>query len=169
MQNKFVIDETTKDTLRDKTILLDTNALIDAYRLPAEFYDLLQDFIKLGCDIVTTRTIAIEFLGKTTEEEALAKKVAFLEMLLGNHLVDAFYLPIDRGFPDKTDFLAFSRSANKFGNADFEIYLTLKKYKRHLLLITRNHKDFPTKLVNRVSFITLLGTAEIHTYGVYGM
>lgn len=168
MQNKFVINDSSKDVLRDKTLLLDTNVLMDAYRLPSEFYELLQELVSLGCDVITTKTIVIEFLGSTTNEDDLSKKVAFLEMLLGKHLQHG-YLPIDRDFPDATDFLAFSRAANKFQPADFELYLTLKKYRQHLLLVTRNHKDFPTKLVNRVSFITLLGKTEIHTYGVYSL
>jgi hypothetical protein len=168
MQNKFVINDSSKDMLQGKTLLLDTNVLMDAYRLPAEFYELLQELVGLDCDIVTTKTIVIEFLGSTTDEDALSKKTDFLEMILGKRL-ESGYLPIDRDFPNRTDFLTFSRATNKFHPADFELYLTLKKYRQHLLLITRNHKDFPTKLVNRISFITLLGNAEIHTYGVYSL
>lgn len=166
MLNSFVIDHGTKQSFAGKTLLLDMNALLDAFRLPAEFYDLVNELAELGCDLVTTRSIAIEFLGGTTDAAALTKKQEFLEVTFSKSL-SYVYLPLEHTMPTTDEFLLFSRNANKFSLADFELYCTLKKYRQHIALITRNHKDFSTKIMDRLSFITLLGAAEIHTYGVY--
>lgn len=166
MPTSFVIDHDTKQAFAGKTLLLDTNALIDAFRLPAEFYDLAKEFAVLNCDFVTTKTIAIEFLGGTKDKDHLDTKKKFLEVTF-NKSLDNIYLPLDRTPPDVNDILAFSRQANKFSIADYELYCTLKKYGERIALVTRNHKDFSTTLTKRISFITLLGIAEIHTYGIY--
>lgn len=165
METKFVIDSDTKEALRDKTLLLDTNALLDAYRLPSEFYDLVQEFKVLGCDLATTKSIAIEFLGGTKDQADIDKKKEFLEVIFGKPL-GSIYLPLDHEEPDLNSLLAFSRQAKNFSIADYELYCTLKKYGARIALMTRNHKDFSNKLAKRISFITLLGNAEIHTHSI---
>lgn len=166
MPTSFVIDHETRQLFTGRTLLLDTNALLDAFRLPAEFYDLANEFAKLGCDLVTTKTIAIEFLGGTSDKDNLDKKKKFLEITFNKELKN-IYLPLDHNEPDTDDILNFSRQANKFSIADYELYCTLKKYDKRIALVTRNHKDFSTTITTRISFITLLGIKEIHTYGVY--
>ena len=166
MQNSFVIDANSRSTFKNKTLLLDTNALIDAFRLPAEFYDLANEFATMGCDLVTTKTIALEFLGGTKDKSSIKIKQEFLELTFGKKLA-AVYLPLDHTEPDISDILTFSRQANKFSIADYELYSTCKRYGERIALVTRNHKDFSAKLMERISFITLLGNAEIHTYGIY--
>ena len=166
MPTSFVIDGSTKKAFSGRTLLLDTNALLDAYRLPAEFYDLANEFAELDCDLVTTKSIIIEFLGGTTDKANMDKKRQFLELTFGKKLA-AIYLPLDHAEPNTDDLLAFSRQANKFAVPDFELYCTLKKYGSRIALMSRNHKDFSTRLTKRISFITLLGASEIHTYGIY--
>jgi|GEM_PF-3884112 len=166
MPNNFVVDVATKSAFAGRTLLLDTNALLDAFRLPAEFYDLANEFARLNCDLVTTKSIVLEFLGGTTDENHLKLKREFLELTFGKKLAN-IYLPLEHSEPNLDDLLAFSRQANKFSTPDYELYCALKKYAKNIALISRNHKDFSTKLTNRISFITLLGTSEIHTYGVY--
>lgn len=164
--NTFVIDSASVESFSGRTLLLDTNVLIDAYRLPAEFYNLTQELAAIGCDFITTKSIALEFLGGTKDTVHMQKKQEFLETLFGRQLKQT-YLPLDRGEPDTDSLLMFSRHAQNFSIADFELYCTLKKYSRRIALVTRNHRDFPSTLVDRVSFITLLGNAEVHTYGIY--
>lgn len=166
MQNKFVIDSATRTKFAGRTLLLDTNALLDAYRLPEAFYSLAKEFSSLNCDLVTTKTIATEFLGGATDKKVLETKKAFLEVIFGKKLA-AIYLPLDHSEPKLEDILEFSRQANKFSIADYELFCTTKKYGKKIALITRNHKDFSTNLTERISFITLLGKSEIHTHGVY--
>lgn len=168
MPNSFVVDEATKESFAGRTLLLDTNALIDAFRLPAEFYDLATEFARLNCDLVTTKSIVLEFLGGTTDQTNIEKKKQFLEVTFGR-TIDKTYLPLDHSAPNLQDLLQFSRSANKFSVADYELYCTIKKYQKRIALVSRNHKDFSTKLARRISFITLLGTSEIHTYGIYSI
>ena len=147
-------------------MLLDTNALIDAFRLPAEFYDLAKELSALDCDLVTTKSIAIEFLGGSKDSVHIKVKKEFLETLFGKPL-GKIYLPLDTTEPNINDLLTFSRQANKFSIPDYELFCTLKRYGKNIALVSRNHKDFTTGLVKRISFITLLGKAEIHTYGIY--
>jgi hypothetical protein len=112
--------------------------------------------------------VITETLGGTKDGVALQKKIGYLEILFGRELNHIVSLPIERGLPSSSDTLAFSRQCNKFDPIDFELYLTLKKHKSSgILLITRNHKDFTSKICKRVGFITLLGDKEIKTYGIY--
>lgn len=166
MQNSFVIDQKTRHLIAGKTLLLDTSALIDAYRLPSEFYDLANEFAALECWLVTTKSIVLEFLGGTKNDEDMQKKQKFLEATFGKKL-DEISLPLERLLPETQQILAFSRQANRFSVTDFELYTTLLKYGDKIALVSRNHKDFTATLLPRISFITLLGNAEIHTYGVY--
>jgi len=166
VQNSFVIDHTSSNTFANKSLLLDTNILIDAYRLPVEFYDLQQSLVASGCDLVAIKSVIIEFLGGTKDKDKINDKVLFLESLFGKKL-ESTYLPLERDKPAISNLLEFGRHANKFSVPDYELYCSLKKYGKNIALVTRNHKDFPASLVNRISFITLLGKAEIHTYGIY--
>src|SRR5690606_19550239 len=90
----------------------------------------------------------------------------FLETVFGKELAKA-YLPLDYDVPSTSDILHFSRQANRFSIVDYELYKTLKKYGKRIALVSRNHKDFSTKICERISFVTLLGVSEIHTYGIY--
>lgn len=166
MPSSFVIDTTTSTSFSNRWLLLDTNALIDAYRLPSEFVDLANSFGEMGCTLITTHEIVLEFLGGTQDSSNMQKKKEFIEKLFGR-TVGKVYLPIDQNAPDIETLLEFSRQASSFSIADYELYLTLKKYGVKIALVTRNHKDFSTTLTKRISFITLLGNKEIHTYGIY--
>ncbi len=116
--------------------------------------------------MVTTKSIAVEFLGGATDKNLLNKKKEFLEITFGKKLAK-IYMPLDHAEPNLDDILAFSRQANKFSIADYELYCTLKRYGKRIALVTRNHKDFSINLTKRISFITLLGSSEVHTYGIY--
>lgn len=167
MHNLFVIDGTTESHLKDATILTDTNVFFDAWKFKAEFADLLAKLTDFNCYFVTLKSVVIEFLGGTKSEEDLQSKIDFLEAIFAKKLGSSF-LPLSQTFPTNDEFLQFSRQANKFSTTDFELYCALKKYQRSgLLLMTRNHTDFTQTLFARKGFITLLGTKEIHTHGLY--
>ncbi|MGC1176536.1 MAG: hypothetical protein WA843_00535 [Candidatus Saccharimonadales bacterium] len=168
MHNAYLIEPSSVGALRSKHVLLDTNFLIDASIFKEEAAELIVQLRDLSCDLVTTKAVVVETLGGTTDETALRKKTTYLESVFGQQLDHIVSLPIERDLPTPNDLLAFSRQCNKFSNTDFELFLTLKKYKpSDILLITRNHKDFTDKICDRVGFITLLGNKEIRTYGVY--
>jgi hypothetical protein len=168
VHNTYLIESSSVEVLRSKHVLLDTNFLIDASIFKEEAAELVPQLRSLGCDLLTTRSVILETLGGTKDETALRKKIGYLEVLFGRSLGQIVSLPIERDLPANNDLLAFSRQCNKFSPTDFELFLTLKKYKSSgILLITRNHSDFTNKICDRTGFITLLGDKEIRTYGVY--
>ena len=120
----------------------------------------------IGCELVTNKTIILEFLGGTSDKSHLKDKVNFLEVVFGKKLVN-IPLPIDRDLPDLEDLRLFSSFANKFTYPDFELYCTTKKYRKLISFVTRNRKDSSEKLIPRISHITLLGNTEIHTFGIH--
>jgi len=156
------------ETLRSKYVLLDTNFLIDASMFRQEVGNLIDQLNSLGCSLLTTRSVILEALGGTNNENDLDDKLAYLEIVFGRPFNELERLPIERRLPDKAELLSFSRQCNKFATTDFELFLMLEKYKSSgILLISRNHKDFTSKICNRTGFITLLGNKEIRTYGIY--
>lgn len=168
MRNRYIIEADSIDVLRAKHLLLDTNFLLDAGLFKQEAAELISELDKLGCGLLTTRSVLVETLGGTKDETALKDRINYLEVLFGRPFASIVSLPIERNFPTSGDFLAFSRQCNRFSATDFELFLTLKKYKSSgILLITRNHSDFTSKICDRAGFITLLGDKEIRTYGVY--
>lgn len=171
MHNSYVIEASSVGVLKSKFLLLDTNFLIDASIFRAEAGDLIDKLRSLGCELVTTRAVLIEFLGGTKNLVEYQAKVEFVELLFGKPLADIVSLPIDKTLPDRNDLVKFSRQCHKFAPTDFELYLTLKKYNHgNLVLVSRNHTDFTTGdtgLFKRQGFITLLGNKEIRTYGLY--
>lgn len=144
--------------------------MIDGLAFAVELADLLSELRELYCDLITTRSSVVEFLGGTKNEELYEKKQIFLEKLFGKPLDKIVSLPIDSSLPTRKDFLVFSRQCNKFGYVDFELYLTLKRYRTsNIFLATRNHSDFTAELFKRHGFMTLLGKKEIRTYGLYSV
>lgn len=168
MLNSYVIETNSVDVLRSKFLLLDTNFLIDASIFSTEAVGLIGDLRKMECELVTTRSVLIEFLGGTKNPDELDAKIRFVELLFGKSLAGIVALPIDKDLPPKTDILNFSRQCKRFAATDFELFLTLKKYSHdNLVLISRNHTDFTSRAFHRQGFITLLGDKEIRTYGIY--
>lgn len=168
MLNDYVIEEHSVGVIESKFLLLDTNFLIDASIFPDEALKLVERLRILGCELITTRAVLVEFLGGTHNSDHYKTKVNFLELLFGKDLGQIVSLPIETKLPTQDEFINFSRQTNKFAATDFELYLTLRKYNHgNLVLVSRNHSDFTTRLFKREGFITLLGEKEIRTYGLY--
>jgi rRNA-processing protein FCF1 len=168
MHNSYVIETSSVETLTEKPLLLDTNFIIDAIIFREEAVGLIAQLREINCELLTTRSVVVETLGGTKNETDLKAKVVHLELLFGKKLDKIVSLPIERDLPEIKSLLDYSRQCNKFGTTDFELFLTLKKYKHAgIMLVTRNHLDFTGRLFNRQGFITLLGNKEIRTYGLY--
>lgn len=168
MHNSYVIEQSSVGVLKSKFLLLDTNFLIDASIFSAEAVDLIAELQSMDCELVTTRSVLVEFFGGIKNLVEYETKVRFVQLLFGKSLDKIVGLPIDKELPERNDLVKFSRQCHKFAPTDFELYLTLKKYNHgNLVLISRNHTDFTTKLFKREGFITLLGDKEIRTYGLY--
>lgn len=168
MHNTYLIEHGSVEILRSRNVLIDTNFLIDATIFKKEAADLIGQLNSLGCNLLTTRAVIIETLGGTKDETHLKDKIDYVELLFSRPFDKIVSLPIERDLPNIKDLLSFSRQCNKFGTTDFELFLTLQKYKSSgILLITRNHSDFTNKICDRAGFITLLGDKEIRTYGIY--
>lgn len=169
MNNSYVIDASSVDVLKRSHLLLDTNFLIDALMFASEFADLLLRLRELECDLITTRSVIIEYLGGTHDTKSYKKKVDFLELMFGKPVGSIISLPVD-SVPDEENLIAFSRQCNTFDPIDYELFLTMKKYHHSkILLMTRNHADFTTRLFKRSDFVTLLGAKQIRTYGLYSL
>jgi hypothetical protein len=154
--------------LRSKFLLLDTNFLIDASIFRIEAVDLIAELRAMNCELVTTRAVLIEFFGGIKNLVEYQAKVEFVELLFGKPLDKIASLSINKELPARDDVVKFSRQCQRFGVTDFELYLTLKKYSHsNLILVSRNHTDFTSRLFKRPGFITLLGDREIRTYGLY--
>ncbi len=167
MRDLFVLSQEAESILKNSALLIDTNVLFDAWLFSDAFAALRAKFTDLDCYLFTTRSVVIEFLGGTQDEDSLKTKIAFIEVIFGRKL-EQLFLPLEPMFPKPDLFLSFNRHIKNFSSTDFALYCALRKYhKSNLILMTRNHKDFGQPDIERIGFITLLGRKEVHTHGLY--
>lgn len=150
--------------IKHKHLILDTSVFIDAFSHLKNFGDLFDQLkTKYNVTLVTTEHILIEFLKGSTTEIRLEEKKAFFEKI-----IDA-YIPCA---PDLLKNLLELLKLYKIDSKDLsltDLYLgaLLVKHRKNICLLTKDLTDFPTRIFNRVTYVTLLESNTIRNYGVY--
>ncbi len=152
--------------IRDKTIFLDTNVLVEGFRNPEAFSGLLEELTYHGCDLTAIGAVRLEFLSKNRSREELAKKLAFYNSALTSP--EMTNRTFEHLFDDTALMYAFGRQANAFKAVDFMITAALKKYSAKTLVLTNDHHDFTTQLFDLEELIPLeQPTGGIVPFGLY--
>ncbi len=142
-------ENTLKNLLKHKAVLLDTNVLIESFQTPEPFKELFQFLDDSSCSLHYNPFIEFEFL-RTAYQEEYKKRILDYLAILG-----CTCLPIageKKLFQDAIDIAHFytARKLPEPELADCCIAAQLKRYGKNLFLLTRNHKHFSTGIFDRI-------------------
>lgn len=157
------------DTLKEishKTIILDTNALVEGYSSPIEFAVLLGELADAGCGLTTIGAVRVEFISKNRGKQELAKKLDFYrEALTYPEIPNRTF---EAQLNESSLQYAFGIQAQSFKAVDFMITAVLKKYSSSCLLLTNDHHDFTTGLFDLKMIIPLMPERGcVVSFGLY--
>lgn len=133
---------------------------IGAFAFPELFKDFF-DGLKLNkCEFVTIPPVIFEFTRGTQTLESFADRQEFL------HNLTTIY-PIDENDEDLREFtIVLQKIKGDIHFTDFLLIACLYKFP-HAYLLSANHKDCPSELLDRKGIITIDTDKEIRNYGIY--
>lgn len=148
-----------------KHLLVDTNFLIDVYKNPTVFEEILSFFLEEKIVLATIFPVVAEFLRGISILKDYRKKKEYLDSII------QITLPI--GPKIQEDILrgiipAYREKGGLLSITDFLLAGVLMYYKNSpLILLTRNHRDFPTTIFDRIDVLPVEYEYEIQTFGFY--
>jgi predicted nucleic acid-binding protein len=166
MTSKNLLNPLTLPNIENKTIFLDTNALVEGHKSPEAFAELLVELTDHGCDLTAIEAVRIEFLSDNRNKSELAKKIEFYNTALTTPEMPS--KTFEQNFSDSALLYAFGRQAHAFKAVDFMIAAAMKKYAKKVLLLTNDHNDFTTQLFDLQEILPLAqSTGRIVPFGLY--
>lgn len=153
------------EELQYKWLLIDTNFLINASKTPLAYAPIIAKIKSMHSLMVATPMVKVEFLcgANNARQQRTFEKYfnATVESLLPpdatiNELALDKLLPTYMGGPRTKSFVT-----------DLFLGATLMKYDDNLMLLTANHKDFPTDIYERVSILHVTDSISITSYAFY--
>lgn len=162
---KIILPQEFFQVIKDKHVLLDTSIFIDAFSHGKEFgmfFNSLKD-PQNGITLVTLDNVLIKFLKGSSTEAKLNEKKVYVESIIDT------YLPNTKDLIDLTMGLLkeYKIESKDLSITDLLLGAALVKYKENICLLTKDISDFPTRIFDRISYITLLEQNSIRNYGVY--
>ena len=148
--------------LRNSDLLVDTNFFIDSFSTPENFVKFISTLKQNGVEIVSTPFTKYEFL-KSRTIDVVRRKEKFFHELVGTIL--EFDINTEKQMIELIE--EYKQYMEVVSVADLILGCLLKRYKRNLYLLTRDHKDFPTTIFERRHVFNIDGIRDIKTYGVY--
>lgn len=148
--------------LENGDLLVDTNFFIDSFHNPNNFAEFISTLKKGNVEIVTTSFVKYEFLKSKTIDVVRRKEIFFNELV-------GVVLPLDSETEKQIVGLIeeYKQYMEGVSLVDLILGAFLKRYGNKLFLLTRDHKDFPTNVFDRMHVFNIDGIRDIKTYGVY--
>lgn len=166
---KIVTPHDFFDILKGKHLLLDTSVFIDASNYETEFTGLFNKLKDNDTTLVTIAPVLFEFLKGAPDLARFKAKKESVE-----RIIDA-YLPIqifmERDVPDLTEcetlISQYRIEGSSVSITDLLLGQQLLHYPNKLFLLSKNTTDFPITIFKLASYMNLLLTRSIQSYGVY--
>lgn len=145
----------------NSTILLDTNFFIDLFEHESKYSDFFTTVESLDIALVSTLLVKGEFVRTKDRNKLFDKNILFSKIV-------STLLKIDDQFDGLLTSIIEEYSYDIEGVNIIDLFLAcfLKRYKR-LYLLTRNHKDFPTKIFHRSHVFSIEHEKDVKTYALY--
>ena len=160
--NSQILD---KSRWAGKTIILDTNVLVDSFSEPEKAADLFQSIKDNDCAITTIDLVRVEFLSGSRSTEEFSKKIVFLQTVLTHPELPASTQ--QKEFSEEALLSVFGNKASSFKAVDFALASTLKKYSSNVCLLTNDHKDFNPGLFTICDTLILEKSDKVTLFGLY--
>ncbi len=165
--NIMITVEELKKKLSHKHLVVDTNLLLEAEKSPEYFSELFSFILEAQCIPILTRFTEFEFMRNSFQKEVQQKQRAFLDAF--GFMLYPLAIQPDALFEEAVK-IANHYQARKFKDTslvDCCLGALLRLKRSDLLLITRNHKDFPETLFER-HFVWNVGfERDVLAFGIY--
>lgn len=161
---KILHDSTLLDSLSDSDLFIDTNVFIGALETSKDgsLLGLLDQLGMHGCAFITIQSVLFEFTRGGGSLQNFDKRLQFITNILKTTIY-----PIEKNLDDFEDLIVVLHNIRpKAGYTDFLLSACLYKFP-NAFLITENHKDFPTEILDRKHVVTIDTGKEIRNYGIY--
>lgn len=144
---KSYLQEDFIHKITNKTVFLDTNTLILFGAYEALVDDVLEQCKAVGCKVLTISSVKFEFSRTDTIQGFENRKILLRKL--------AEIYPIEDYIEEFVEFTVVLQKINgRMSYTDFLLYCCLYKFPDSYLL-TENHKDFLTTILDREEIITI--------------
>jgi predicted nucleic acid-binding protein len=146
---------------KSSTILVDTNFFIDLFSHQTKYRELLSEFESKEIVLVSCDFVKCEFI-RTKDKQKLEEKTK-----LFNETISTL-LPLDIKISELLVPIMAEYSTDLDGIELTDLFLGafIKRYPG-LYLLTRNHKDFPTRIFTRSHVFSIEHDRDVKTYALY--
>jgi len=159
---KILHDSILVDDLKNSYLFLDTNVFIGALLSELPIYEFLKNLSSHGCSFLSIQSVLFEFTRGGGTIENFHKRAKFII----EDLKTTIY-PIEKELGNLEDLIVVLQKIKADASyTDFLLTACLYKFPNAFLL-TENHKDFPTEILDRKHLITVDTDKEIRNYAVY--
>lgn len=137
--------------LPKKHLLIDTNFLIDAFRFPSQFNDLLEELKDSGFTLVSIEATLVEFAKGSQSIEAYSKKAEYYNSLI------EMVLPLDSKLHENVSDItrACLKKGGQLSYTDYLLLAATMKYKDNIYFLTKDKSDVPISIFNPVASIMI--------------
>jgi len=136
------------DFLNDKILFLDNNSLIAIINNEQVFKPFLKDLDDCRCVLATIPSVVFEFT-RTDNVDGYNKRKRFIKSIIG------LIFPIEKYIDKFSDLiLILQRIKGNISYSDFLLYCCIYNFLGNGFLLTENHHDFSTALLNRKLLFT---------------
>ncbi len=159
---KILHDSTLVDNLKNSYLFLDTNVFVGALFPNLPIYEFLKKLSSSECTFLSIQSVLFEFTRGGGTIENFHNRAKFIT----EDLKTTIY-PIERELDNLEDLIVvLQRIKADASYTDFLLTACLYKFPNAFLL-TENHKDFPTEILDRKYLITIDADKEIRNYAIY--
>lgn len=145
-------------------IFLDTNVFIDAYDKARNFSDLFNQLKNKNNTLLTINSVLLKFLRGSRSNQEYNKKKEFIHQIIDSVFTitkDAEDLALQLS-------LIYQSPGNSTSVTDFYLAAVLGKYvEDRVCVMTKNHKDFPLALLDRIEKVLIENERDIQVFAFY--
>lgn len=143
------------------TILLDTNFLMDLFNREDSYREFWGESTKKSVTLATTDLVRCEFL-KSRTSDVVKRKAEFMARVVD--VILPFDVVVGKFIqPTLEEYGSYSDGVSPI---DILLACFIKRYK-NLYFLTRNHKDFPTRIFDRSFVFSVEEPRDVNTYALY--
>jgi hypothetical protein len=160
---KIFYDKNLISKLAGGFLFLDTNSLISLINFEGLFTDFLIEIKNVDCALLTIPSVVFEF-SRTENIGEYNKRTAFIKAI-----VDVYH--IEKHLEEMQELVpVIHKIGGRLQYTDFLLYACLYHFKNKAFLMTENHKDFQTSILDRDIVLTIdTDGIQIRNTGIYSL